>query len=58
VLPSGRPQEETETLNCPDPTWEAEYRHFLGLCRSPATNIDNDVWINGVINAVRAAQVH
>jgi len=53
VLPSGRPPEETETLQCADPTWQAEYGHFLELCRAPSTNIDNDIWINGVFNAVR-----
>jgi scyllo-inositol 2-dehydrogenase (NADP+) len=54
VLPSGRPIEEIDTLNCPDPTWKAEYDHFLGLCRAPSTNIDNDIWINGVFNSVRS----
>jgi scyllo-inositol 2-dehydrogenase (NADP+) len=54
VLPSGRPAEDSETLSCPDPTWQLEYRHFLGLCASPSTNIENDIWINGVFNAVRA----
>lgn len=53
VLPSGRPPEENETLQCADPTWRAEYEHFLGLCRAPATNLDHDLWINGVLNAVR-----
>jgi predicted dehydrogenase len=53
VLPSGRPKEESDTLECPDPTWKEEYAHFLGLCASPSTNIDNDIWINGVFNAVR-----
>lgn len=52
VLPSGRPAEEVETLQCPDPTWQAEHEHFLGLCRAPSTNIDNDIWINDVFNAV------
>ncbi|HEY4990190.1 MAG TPA: Gfo/Idh/MocA family oxidoreductase [Opitutaceae bacterium] len=56
VLPSGRPEEESETLNCADPTWKAEYAHFLGLCRAPSTNIDNDIWINGVFNSVRRMQ--
>ena len=56
VLPSGRPEEETETLSQPDPTWKAEYDHFLSLCRAPSTNIDSDIWINGIFNAVRAAQ--
>jgi predicted dehydrogenase len=56
VLPSGRPSEESEVLKCPDPTWKAEYEHFLGLCREPSTNIDNDIWINGVFNAVRSSR--
>jgi len=56
VLPSGRPSEETETLSCPDPTWKAEYDHFLGLCAAPSTNIDNDIWINGVLGAVGRSQ--
>jgi scyllo-inositol 2-dehydrogenase (NADP+) len=55
VLPSGRPEEEKEVLECPDPTWKAEYAHFLGLCAAPSTNIDNDIWINGVFNSVRDA---
>jgi scyllo-inositol 2-dehydrogenase (NADP+) len=54
VLPSGRPPEETERLECPDPSWQAEYDHFLELCRHPSTNLDNDIWINGVFNQVRA----
>jgi scyllo-inositol 2-dehydrogenase (NADP+) len=52
TLPSGRPTEETETLNSPDPTWKAEYEHFLALCRAPATNIENDIWMNGIFNAL------
>jgi scyllo-inositol 2-dehydrogenase (NADP+) len=53
VLPSGRPKEETERLECADPTWQAEYEHFLGLCRAPSTNIDNDIWINNIFHQVR-----
>ena len=53
VLPSGRPKEETETLSCPDPTWQAEYAHFKRLCTQPAHNLDNDIWINDVFNSVR-----
>lgn len=53
VLPSGRPAEENETLQCADPTWQAEYEHFRGLCHAPATNLENDLWINGVLQAVR-----
>ena len=53
VLPSGRPKEETERLECADPTWQAEYAHFLALCGAPSTNIDNDIWINRIFNDVR-----
>jgi len=45
VLPSGRPEETVETLQQPDPTWTIEFDHFLGLCRSGASNLDNDIWI-------------
>ncbi len=52
VLPSGRPDEETETLECPDPTWAAEYAHFKNLCANPSTNLDNDLWMNRVFRAL------
>lgn len=52
VLPSGSPSQEIETLHCPDPTWAREYEHFAQLCRTGGTNLDNDVWINGVLNAL------
>ena len=29
ILPSGRPREETETLEQDDPTWDLEYDHFV-----------------------------
>jgi predicted dehydrogenase len=45
VLPSGRPAETVETLEQPDPTWQLEYAHFLDLCRTGATNLENDIWI-------------
>jgi predicted dehydrogenase len=52
MLPSGKPPEEVQTLEQPDPTWALEYEHFKGLCRSGGTNIDNDVWINDVLNGI------
>jgi predicted dehydrogenase len=55
VLPSGRPKEETERLEMPDPTWVAEYAHFKQLCATPTHNLDNDLWINSVFNRVRAS---
>lgn len=49
-LPSGRPDEEAITLVQPDPTWELEYRHFKQLCKGGESNIENDIWINTVLN--------
>lgn len=49
-LPSGRPDEESVTLVQPDPTWELEYRHFKALCANGESNIENDIWINSVLN--------
>jgi scyllo-inositol 2-dehydrogenase (NADP+) len=49
-LPSGRPDEEpVVTLEQPDPTWEAEYRHFKQLCTTGGNNIGNDIWINDAL---------
>ena len=55
VLPSGRPHEDTATLEQPDPTWAAEYRHFKRLCETGGTNIDNDRWIDGILGQMRRA---
>lgn len=49
-LPSGRPDEESVTLVQADPTWELEYKHFKRLCISGESNIENDMWINSVLN--------
>lgn len=50
VLPSGRPPEDTETLEQDDPTWAAEYAHFKGLCLSGAeTDLAGDLWLNRVL---------
>lgn len=45
VLPSGRPEEKVSTLEQPDPTWKLEFDHFLDLCRTGGSNLDNDLWI-------------
>jgi scyllo-inositol 2-dehydrogenase (NADP+) len=55
VLPSGRPDEEATTLVCADPTWAIEYDHFRRLCESPATNIQNDIWIQSKLRELMAA---
>jgi len=49
-LPSGRPDEESVTLVQADPTWELEYQHFKNICASGQSNVDNDIWINTVLN--------
>ncbi len=47
VLPSGRPPEHAQTLVQADPTWDAEYNHFVGLCKSGGQgNLSNDIWLN------------
>ncbi|MGE0391995.1 MAG: Gfo/Idh/MocA family protein [Vicinamibacterales bacterium] len=52
VLPSGKPDEEIVTLEQKDPTWVREYDYFRSLCRRGGSNIDNDIWINGVLNGL------
>lgn len=49
-LPSGKPDEESITLSQPDPTWELEYQHFKDLCSKGEGNLENDIWINTVLN--------
>lgn len=49
-LPSGRPNEEETTLVQSDPTWELEYQHFKELSVTGESNIENDLWINSVLN--------
>ena len=56
VYPSGIPHEEVQTVGGPDPTWELEYQHFKDLCRTGGTNIENDRWINSVLEEIAPAQ--
>ena len=49
-LPSGKPDEEETTLVQSDPTWELEYQHFKRLIATGESNIENDIWINSVLN--------
>lgn len=55
VLPSGRPNEESSTLVCSDPTWPIEYSHFKQLCQSGETNTHNDIWIQSKLAELMAA---
>jgi scyllo-inositol 2-dehydrogenase (NADP+) len=54
ILPSGRPEETVKTLEQPDPTWQAEYAHFLELCRTGGDNLENDLWIRDKLAALTA----
>jgi predicted dehydrogenase len=46
VLPSGRPSEEVDTLEQPDPTWALEYAHFKTLCEKRVeTDLSRDLWL-------------
>jgi len=52
-LPSGRPDEQSITLVQPDPTWELEYLHFKKLCETGGSNIENDIWVNSVLQGLK-----
>ncbi len=45
ILPSGKPNEESVTLEQPDPTWALEYAHFQKLCATGGSNVENDIGI-------------
>lgn len=55
VLPSGKPTQESTTLECSDPTWEIEYLHFKQLCKTGETNLENDLWINSVLKELQGS---
>jgi predicted dehydrogenase len=56
VLPAGRPPEESVTLVQDDPTWAAEYAHFVGLCtRGARTDLANDLWLHRVLARLAGA---
>jgi hypothetical protein len=37
------------TLVEDDPTWAAEYAHFKALCKSPVTDLSNDLWLQRLL---------
>ncbi len=49
TLPSGRPKETVFTVPAGDPTWKREHAYFKRLCRQGGTNLENDIWINGIL---------
>ena len=52
VLPSGKPDQETTTLECADPTWSAEYEHFKRLCQTGKSNLKNDFLVNSALSGL------
>jgi scyllo-inositol 2-dehydrogenase (NADP+) len=50
VFPSGRPEEDVETVECADPTWELEHTYFEQLCKNGRETLDRDLWINAALN--------
>jgi predicted dehydrogenase len=50
VFPSGKPGEDAQVIESPDPTWKAEYEHFQKLCENGETNLTNDIWIQSALN--------
>jgi scyllo-inositol 2-dehydrogenase (NADP+) len=58
VLPSGRPLEDTVTLEQADPTWGLEYAHFKELCKRRAvTDLSNDLWLNRLLRNLGEAAI-
>ena len=50
VLPSGRPPEDSDTLEQPDPTWDLEYAYFKALCTGNArTDLGRDLWLQRML---------
>lgn len=46
ILPSGRPNENIETIVKSDPTWEAEYKYFKELInKGTPTDLSTDYWL-------------
>jgi scyllo-inositol 2-dehydrogenase (NADP+) len=52
VLPSGKPPEQSWTLEQADPTWELEYQHFRALCRARIVDLERDRWIDSVLGDI------
>lgn len=53
VLPSGIPKEKKKRIKIKDPTWLEEYKYFIKIInKSQKTNLNNDIWINNILNKV------
>lgn len=49
LLPSGKPEEISDTIVSTDPTWAAEYRYFQELCQKGRTDLSHDIYINTML---------
>lgn len=56
-LPSGKPSEESQTLECADPTWAAEYEHFRRLCVGGTADLENDLAIGAALGGMYSQTV-
>lgn len=56
VFPSGKPTEEVQVVECPDPTWREEYLAFKEMCAAPRHDLAKDLWINGLLKDLHEQQ--
>ena len=52
VYPSGSPLEDLNMTDGSDKTWALEWQFFKYLCENKKTNIENDIYINSIIQGV------
>jgi scyllo-inositol 2-dehydrogenase (NADP+) len=52
-FPSGVPEERSEVVTDPDPTWAADVRHFEAMVARSETSYANDLWLSQTL--LRAA---
>ncbi len=52
VFPSGKPVEDVERFEGPDPTWVKEFEHFKALCQTGVTSLDNDRRIDSILHRI------
>lgn len=58
VLPSGRPEEQVDTIEQDDPTWALEYANFRSAClNGQRTDLGTDLWLNRVLRGLSAKAI-
>lgn len=60
VLPSGKPDEVSETLIQADPTWETEYAYFKKLCKDSARmkSLSKDLYLLDTLENLENQMIH